>query len=59
MTFFDWNTEGGEVFVSFYLWIYFAVTVILTSLTVGLWYYLTVYWPKHFTKSIEESDKYV
>jgi hypothetical protein len=47
MTFFDWKTENDGAFVSSFLWIYIVATIILTSITVGCWYYLTVFRPKH------------
>lgn len=46
MTFFDWKTENGGAFVSSFLWIYIVATIILTSITVGCWYYITVCRPK-------------
>lgn len=57
MTFFDWKTESGDPFVSHYLWIYIVVTVILTGLTVGCWYYVTVYRPKHVNRAEDADDE--
>lgn len=56
MTFFDWKTENGGIFVSKYLWIYFVMTILLTGGTVGCWYYVTVYHPKHRRDIEDEKD---
>ncbi|KAI1503340.1 hypothetical protein F5X99DRAFT_375787 [Biscogniauxia marginata] len=44
-TLFEWNSPEGGVVVSRYLWIYFAVTACFTLLTVGSWYYFSLYRP--------------
>ena len=38
MDFFQWIQEGDQSIVSPYLWIYAAVTLLLTLMTVGLFY---------------------
>lgn len=61
MTFFDWKTDNGA-FVSSFLWIYIVATIILTSLTVGCWYYVTVCWPKRmraFRCKGEEDEEFM
>jgi uncharacterized membrane protein SpoIIM required for sporulation len=45
MTFFNWSNDPGSPTVSMYLWIYIVMTVLFTSLTVGLWYYIVVFRP--------------
>jgi hypothetical protein len=39
MTFFNWNSSGGNAgMIAPQIWIYVVASVILTALTVGLWY---------------------
>ncbi|KAI5920486.1 hypothetical protein F4810DRAFT_723321 [Camillea tinctor] len=42
---FQWDDPSGNVIVSKYLWIYFAVTIPCTIMTVGFWYYFSLYRP--------------
>lgn len=46
MTFFDWKSDSGGVVVSKYVWIYVLIAVLLTLLTVGSWYYFSIFRPK-------------
>ncbi|KAH6987183.1 hypothetical protein EDB80DRAFT_178465 [Ilyonectria destructans] len=46
MTFFDWKSDSGGVVVSKYVWIYVLIAVVLTLLTVGSWYYFSIFRPK-------------
>ncbi|KAF4967946.1 hypothetical protein FSARC_4599 [Fusarium sarcochroum] len=50
MTFFEWNSDAGGASVSGYVWIYAVATLVLTTLTVGCWYFVTVYRPRHLAK---------
>lgn len=56
MSFFDWNTGGTSPHVSNYFWIYIVLTLGLTGLTVGCWYYVTVYRRKHLRKRSGEDE---
>ncbi|XXH01035.1 hypothetical protein Hte_007386 [Hypoxylon texense] len=40
MSFFDWKLNGG-IIMSPYIWIYAVVTFVLTTMTIGTWYYCT------------------
>ncbi|KAF2003563.1 hypothetical protein P154DRAFT_573160 [Amniculicola lignicola CBS 123094] len=50
MTFFNWSSDPGSPTVSAYLWVYVLMTVLSTSLTIGLWYYVVVYRVKRAQK---------
>ncbi|KAI0023325.1 hypothetical protein F4780DRAFT_75757 [Xylariomycetidae sp. FL0641] len=40
MGIFDWKGEGGRMMtVSPYIWVYVVATVLVTSITLGVWYY--------------------
>ncbi|KAI5920131.1 hypothetical protein F4810DRAFT_449577 [Camillea tinctor] len=41
MTFFEWNPAQGQAIVSPYIWIYIIGTVMLTSLTMAMWYFFS------------------
>ncbi|KAI0593983.1 hypothetical protein F4775DRAFT_575663 [Biscogniauxia sp. FL1348] len=41
MTFFEWNPVQGQTVMSPYIWIYITGTVMLTSLTLAIWYYFS------------------
>ncbi|KAF7547218.1 hypothetical protein G7Z17_g7895 [Cylindrodendrum hubeiense] len=57
MSFFDWNSgSSGGVVVSKYVWIYVVIAVILTLLTVGVWYYLSVLRPRRLADRWNEED---
>ncbi|KAH7163590.1 hypothetical protein B0J13DRAFT_538875 [Dactylonectria estremocensis] len=56
MTFFDWNSEGGGVVVSGYVWVYALVAVILTLLTMGAWYYFAIFRPRRRGQNWKEED---
>ena len=43
MTMFNWNGQAGEALVSGYIWVYFAVTVPLTLLVIGIWWFSTAH----------------
>jgi hypothetical protein len=54
MTFFDWSDSSGGARVSSYLWIYVAVTVFFTAITIGLWYYFIIY--RRMRRSIDTAE---
>ena len=37
MTFFDWHPDAGQSMLSPYIWIYVALTLLLTTITMGTW----------------------
>lgn len=39
MSFFEWNPENGQKMLSPYIWMYVVITVVLTGLTLALWYF--------------------
>ncbi|KAK5633815.1 hypothetical protein RRF57_009529 [Xylaria bambusicola] len=43
MSFFDWSGNNGQPLVSKYIWIYVLCTVLVTLVTLGLWYFLNIY----------------
>ncbi|CAO2653796.1 Nn.00g032070.m01.CDS01 [Neocucurbitaria sp. VM-36] len=43
MTFFNWFDGDGNGQISSSLWIYVVVTVLFTSVTLGLWYYFVIH----------------
>ncbi|KAI0506868.1 hypothetical protein F5B22DRAFT_622347 [Xylaria bambusicola] len=43
MTFFDWSGNSGQPVVSKYIWIYVLFTLLVTLITIGLWYYFNIY----------------
>ncbi|KAI1490174.1 hypothetical protein F5X96DRAFT_637652, partial [Biscogniauxia mediterranea] len=49
-TLFQWDNPDSGIVVSHYIWIYFAITVPFTMLTVGLWYYFSLYRPSRNRK---------
>jgi hypothetical protein len=57
MSFFDWNTGSTSPHVSEYFWIYIVLTLCLTGLTVGSWYYVTVYRREHLAKKFDDDDE--
>lgn len=57
MTFFEWNTDNGSPHVSRYIWIYMVATFILTTITVGCWYYLIVLRPKGVGRCDDEDEE--
>lgn len=39
MSFFEWNPENGQKMLSPYIWMYVVITLVLTGLTLVLWYF--------------------
>lgn len=56
MGFFKWDGDSGSV--SSYIWIYALTVVVLTLLTVGLWWYFIQYRPSRRSK-VARSDEEV
>ncbi|PSR85615.1 hypothetical protein BD289DRAFT_254186 [Coniella lustricola] len=55
MSFFSWFSESGtsQVQVSSYIWIYIAVALVFTVITIGLWYYFNI-WRRPERPEVEE-----
>ncbi|KAF4980777.1 hypothetical protein FZEAL_3291 [Fusarium zealandicum] len=57
MTFFDWGSDGGGAYISSFVWIYVVMTLVMTAITVGGWYFVTVYWPRQLAKEFQDKEE--
>ncbi|KAF8862500.1 hypothetical protein BDZ45DRAFT_723050 [Acephala macrosclerotiorum] len=57
MTFFNWTGSNGNAEVSGYIWIYILVTVCFTLVTVGTWYYLSIWRHARLRKPKSEEEE--
>jgi len=59
MGFFNWFGDSGKAAVSGYVWIYFAITIVFTGVTIGSWYYWVIRRPARRAKShVEKKTLY-
>ena len=53
---FDWQAPAGEHIISGYLWVYFAITIPLTTLILSGWLVFYFFYQKPQTRIIQDLE---